>query len=187
MYCKKCGKQISDNSIYCKYCGSKQDEQLDSKDIANDVSSTNDAIVTTKKQINNHKKRNAIIAVVLIAVLIIAVVLCVNAERNAFKSPIDKDSFTFEYNIKDDRIDVEITAKVDIKNFKFMIFCYREDNILHQYSERYEESLVEKGSILRYTILMSDVVKENPWLETWKLDKVRISEYSGMIRNKDKK
>ena len=25
MYCKKCGKQISSNSRYCKYCGAVQD------------------------------------------------------------------------------------------------------------------------------------------------------------------
>lgn len=26
MYCKHCGKQIADNSIFCQYCGSKQDD-----------------------------------------------------------------------------------------------------------------------------------------------------------------
>lgn len=26
MYCKKCGKQISDDSKYCKYCGILVDE-----------------------------------------------------------------------------------------------------------------------------------------------------------------
>lgn len=182
MYCKKCGKQISDNSIYCKYCGEQQNDTISI--LQNDTKEQ--IVAVTDNGQGNHKKRNIIIAVIILIAITVAIILGVNAVRIAFDSPIDKDSFTFEYSIKDDRIDVEITAQKDIKDFKFMIFCYREDNIFHQYSKRYEEPLVEKGSTLRYTILMSDIVKENSWLETWKLDKVRISEYSGMIRNKDR-
>lgn len=26
MYCKKCGKLIADDSVYCKYCGTNQNE-----------------------------------------------------------------------------------------------------------------------------------------------------------------
>ena len=26
MFCKKCGKEISDNSVFCKYCGFKQED-----------------------------------------------------------------------------------------------------------------------------------------------------------------
>ena len=26
MYCKHCGKEIADNSVFCKYCGGKTDD-----------------------------------------------------------------------------------------------------------------------------------------------------------------
>lgn len=38
MYCKKCGKKIADDSLFCKYCGAKQDGILeDSSLYQNDV------------------------------------------------------------------------------------------------------------------------------------------------------
>lgn len=29
MYCKKCGKKIDDDSIYCTYCGTKQSNGIE--------------------------------------------------------------------------------------------------------------------------------------------------------------
>ena len=46
MFCSKCGKEIEDNSVFCKYCGKEQsiesDEQADSvtDDIKQDDFST---------------------------------------------------------------------------------------------------------------------------------------------------
>ena len=31
MYCKQCGKQISDDSIYCRHCGCRQSEVISSE------------------------------------------------------------------------------------------------------------------------------------------------------------
>ena len=46
MYCKHCGKQITDDSLYCQFCGGKQDveaptEKKDGKNVKSSVSSEN--------------------------------------------------------------------------------------------------------------------------------------------------
>lgn len=52
MYCKKCGKQIADNSKFCKYCGTLVDESLET-DSTNDSIQTDtrsEIIVSTKEE-----------------------------------------------------------------------------------------------------------------------------------------
>lgn len=46
MYCKKCGKQISDDSKFCRYCGSEQDQSVEQ---IGQVSTTNDVVDTVKE------------------------------------------------------------------------------------------------------------------------------------------
>ncbi len=57
MFCKHCGKQITDDSLYCQFCGGKQDveeptEKEDDKNIKLSVSSENklSAMLTPQKK-----------------------------------------------------------------------------------------------------------------------------------------
>ena len=57
MYCKHCGKQITDDSLYCQFCGGKQDveeptEKNDDKNIKLSVNSENklSAMLTPQKK-----------------------------------------------------------------------------------------------------------------------------------------
>lgn len=198
MYCKNCGKIIADNSLYCNYCGKEQNNETSTNDASNQniINVTNygkaesfdkSTAVNTKRKI----KRSTILTISVVVTLIIAVIVGsivgVINYRNSFNSSINKESFTYAYLINDDRIEVEISAVVDIRDFNFSIFCYRKDNIFHQYSKYFKGESINKGSTKKYTIMMSEIIKESPYLEKWKLDTVEISNYSGKIRNKDKK
>lgn len=57
MYCKHCGKQITDDSLYCQFCGGKQDveestEKKDDQNIKLSMSSENklSAMLTPQKK-----------------------------------------------------------------------------------------------------------------------------------------
>lgn len=54
MYCKKCGKLISDDSVYCKYCGANvadRDEQKE--EYINHINDNTTATTNSKKDVNN--------------------------------------------------------------------------------------------------------------------------------------
>ena len=52
MYCKKCGKQISDDSKYCKYCGISVDETVpaNNADIPTTTQELKSEVVVTSKE-----------------------------------------------------------------------------------------------------------------------------------------
>ena len=51
MYCKKCGKQISDDSKYCKYCGILVDETVPANtDIATTTQELKSEVVGRTRQ-----------------------------------------------------------------------------------------------------------------------------------------
>lgn len=52
MYCKKCGKQISDDSKYCKYCGILVDETVPTKNmgISTTTQELKSEVVLTSKE-----------------------------------------------------------------------------------------------------------------------------------------
>lgn len=80
MYCKKCGKQISDDSRFCRYCGSEQDTpcvQIE-KVIAtkNVVDKVEDALnpITSKPQIKSKGNRLVLLFLWSIAISIICTI-----------------------------------------------------------------------------------------------------------------
>lgn len=60
MYCKKCGKLIADDSVYCKYCGTNQNEVTTSeakpKPIKVDVNAKVDAKLVPSINTSWYKK-----------------------------------------------------------------------------------------------------------------------------------
>lgn len=56
MYCKHCGKQITEDSSYCQYCGGKQDDSstFGNKDVVNNTSNNK---VDSSTLLSKGKKR----------------------------------------------------------------------------------------------------------------------------------
>ena len=168
MYCKNCGQSISNDSVFCSFCGTKQD--LISTNLNQQQTIPQNSVPST-----NTRKRKPII-------IILSYII-----GNSFDSHLSKDDFSYTYTITKEKIEVCITAKVDIKDFNFLIFAYRENNILHQYHERHTIDYLAQNDSVTYTILIKDIIDEFTWLEKWQLDSLHISEYNGKIRNKDAK
>ena len=74
MYCKKCGKQISDDSKFCRYCGSEQDssvEQIAQTNIINDkVDKVIEAPKTITEQPQAQPKGNRLVRLFLWSITI---------------------------------------------------------------------------------------------------------------------
>ncbi|MBO7762496.1 MAG: zinc-ribbon domain-containing protein [Clostridia bacterium] len=178
MFCKKCGKVVSEDAKYCSYCGCQLLDTCEENNIVNEET----VIIKTNTPIKKSNKK-LIISFVSFFVILITLFSVVN---NNFGSSLRREDFSYSYVILEDRIEVEIKAKVDIKDFEFGIFCYRQENILHQYHERHKIDYLEKSDTEKYIIKMSDIESEYPWLKKWKLDTIEITSYRGKIRNKEK-
>lgn len=66
MYCSKCGKQVSDEATFCKYCGNRLDEECKGVDSQGKVIEQ-----SQKSNISRYKKYSAIGIVIVLLVLYI--------------------------------------------------------------------------------------------------------------------
>lgn len=75
MYCKKCGKEIDDNSNFCCYCGDETNliSQLKGKEVSKQKINSNSLDMDTKEpfQTNNKAKKSKNKRAIIIATLII--------------------------------------------------------------------------------------------------------------------
>ncbi|MCR5012741.1 MAG: carboxypeptidase regulatory-like domain-containing protein, partial [Lachnospiraceae bacterium] len=81
MNCKKCGKEISDDSIYCGYCGTQQAE--DKPEPAVDATDEKNTDSTSNKSIENEPKKKSMQAVIIgitaaALVLALAIILVIS-------------------------------------------------------------------------------------------------------------
>jgi uncharacterized membrane protein YvbJ len=49
MYCKNCGKQIADDSKFCKYCGTLVDDSMTTNDNSNEIKAEAEIVVSAKE------------------------------------------------------------------------------------------------------------------------------------------
>ena len=133
---------------------------------------------------NKNKKIKILIA--LISISIIATACIIILDKNAYKTNINENDFSFDYTITAEAITVTVTPNVDIKNFKFLICCTRTENILHQYNNYYEIELAKSKKELIYKYKFFDIEKEKSWAKYWKIDTVKLYQYSGQKQNKNR-
>ncbi|MBP7496074.1 MAG: zinc ribbon domain-containing protein [Bacteroidales bacterium] len=103
MYCYNCGKEISENSRFCKYCGIKQSEVLcDSEEIKKKYEFNKDVFLSKAEAILGFKISNLIIGIYLLWVLIHLVLLFIgwNSYSGVYKFwPFAKDSELNSYDL----------------------------------------------------------------------------------------
>lgn len=81
MYCPNCGKELDDNNIFCRYCGTKIDD---------DVQEKNNVQTTAVPRRNNTTL--IIIISVVVALLIMAILIAVHMGQNSSSYTVDDNN-----------------------------------------------------------------------------------------------
>ncbi len=134
MNCKKCGREISDDSIYCGYCGTQQTE--DKPEPAVDATDEKNNDSTSNKSIENEPKKKSMQAVIIgitaaALVLALAIILVISVifipkilvgkteETVAEESMVNDDaSMTEDENLKAENVteNAKITVTIMAAN-----------------------------------------------------------------------
>ena len=173
--CNNCNRTISVSYSFCPHCASSSF----STDPASDDEL--DFMFSSKDE----KTAKIITIISLCVVISVIIVSCVINHRNSFDTHLNDRQYSYSYQIHDDRIDVSITAKVDIRNFSFEVVCYPKNNPLHQHSEYINKIDLEQGQTYEIVIYIDDIIEDNEWIEKWKLDSLKIIKRDGKVKNKD--
>lgn len=139
MYCKHCGKEIDDESVFCNKCGEKQDN-LNSKNTKED----------------NESKKGCLTVLVIFTILIVGILFLTetitlkNCNNNNSKDSTYEDNtpqlftrnarnnditITTETNYNNLGIDIIILPKVDIEDLEIKLVHYDKNGneLLTQY------------------------------------------------------
>lgn len=101
MFCYKCGKQIEDGALYCKYCGTKQSfiseaeagKEASYIDVGDQTSATN--VGSSQDTIDKKSNRKLLIALVCGAVAVLCVVLFVTLFRSKVPEGLSKEMYGY--------------------------------------------------------------------------------------------
>lgn len=184
MFCKKCGKKISDDAVFCSFCGAKQDvhnydsevsgvekvpnakmceegeqEPIDTPVVVGSIE-TNQNSVAKKR-----KLPKILIAVMCIVVVIIIVIVLVvkshNDKQNAFSIGVSSSDYTYIFDDSDGtNVISTITSKYDLKEFSIKITYDAEKGLLNYYEEVYNIGEVKAGEQIKITKPISEIEKE---------------------------
>ena len=181
MFCKNCGKKISDDAKFCSYCGAEQNfvdcssedayqssqKYVSKNEIISEhsISSSTSAEAT---QIAKKKPKKLIVWISIVLILAIVVAMIVifttkkeNDRQNAFIIGVSQSDYTYIFDDSDGKnIISTIVPKYDFENFTFSITYYAEKGLLNYYKEEYSVGNVSAGTELVYTKLISDIENE---------------------------
>lgn len=187
MYCKKCGKELSDDSNFCKYCGAKQDdvlcEELSKKDIPNITAPLSQDIINRSQDVkneccfdtadshytntialknekNNYKRKKIIRWVSFLAVIIIlAVVFFI--QQNTFGTDVDLEDLICEYSDSNGtQIISTIIPRCDIENLSLKITYRATKGLLNSYEQQYNLGNVKKDHPVIITESLNFIQKQ---------------------------
>lgn len=114
MTCKKCGKELEENAVFCQYCGQKQGEDMTEQENSNN----------TQKAEGQMSDKKLILIGALIAFAVLAVVAVVKLRSADRQSDVAENTASEEVTVKDtdevadkaDAIAVEDGAPADESN-----------------------------------------------------------------------
>ena len=141
MYCKRCGAEIADDSIYCSKCGQKVIESKIEK--KSDLSKKQNKIKLSKIQIT----------IIGIFVFVFSIIMTYNHFfPNGIKSTLFRDAqnsdIKVEYHNDNYSLDLIITAQKNIKDLEITIIILDEhDNQIKEFSKYIGD--LKKGEIYR--------------------------------------
>lgn len=184
MFCKKCGKKISDDAIFCSFCGTKQDlhtndlvvpeveEKPHAKIHAENTQTSIDTPMSTGSIDTNQnavaKKRKLpkilISAACIVVAIIIVIVLFVkynNDKQNAYSIGVSSSDYTYIFDDSDGtNVISTITSKYDLKEFSIKISYDAEKGLLNYYEEIYDIGEIKAGEQIKITKPISEIEKE---------------------------
>ena len=187
MYCKKCGKELSDDSNFCKYCGAKQDdvlcEELSKKYIPNinaplsqdiinssqDVKNegcfdTADSHYTSTIALKNEKskcKRKKIIRWGSFLAVIIILVVVFFIQQNTFGTDVDLEDLIYEYSDSNGtQIISTIIPRCDIEHLRLRLTYRATEGLLNSYEQQYNLGNVKKDQPVIITESLDFVQKQ---------------------------
>ena len=187
MYCKKCGKELSDDSNFCKYCGAKQDdvlcEELSKKDIPNITAPLSQDIINRSQDVKNeccfdtagshytstiafkneksNCKRKKIIRWVSFLAVIIILVVVFFIQQNTFGTDVDLEDLIYEYSDSNGtQIISTIIPQCDIENLSLRITYRATKGLLNSYEQQYNLGNVKKDQPVIITESLDFVQKQ---------------------------
>ena len=174
MFCSNCGKEIDENSKFCKYCASSQNPENSTKEnivskpkideaLYNEIPPVYDSTSSLSFKSNKTKNRIAILfSIVLIVGIIISLILAPifskKQKDNAFESAIISSDYTYTYDDSNDTTIIStFIPKYDFIDFSFTITynCFGE-----YVTEEYYFNKISAGQELRYIKSLSSLKKE---------------------------
>ena len=179
MNCKKCGNSISNDSLFCSFCGAKQKSETSS--------SQKNSNVNTSTNVNssaNHKKKPT--AFIVLGILLAFILLIVLLSNNSFGSSVRSSHFSYDYTVRSDRIEINFTALADIKDFFGNFQCYNGNSILPIAGKHIQIDYLKKGDTITYIWTKEEITESASWVESLAPLRVDFGSFHGKIRNKDK-
>ena len=168
MYCKHCGNPISEDSKYCRFCGTLQDfpNTPYQQSAPPQETSAPPAQPTQSKTIKKGKPIWTILIIfLLITVFVIGSIFLFNKiekteeekAQNAFSVEITDTDYKYSYEISNDVIISTITPKYDLINFVVNITYYGNGGILDKRETTHNIGKISAGEEKKYTVYISNI------------------------------
>lgn len=205
MFCKKCGKIITEDSTYCRFCGALQDP-IDITPTKNTVSSAENNIKHTTSQSEKMIKTNNAVPVkksiglriFVIVSILLAVIICLivgllalknyldkkeEDKQNAYSLDVSSSDYTFSYDIvNNENVTTTIVPKYDFISFSVKIIYYGDGGLTDYYSSTVIIGVISAGKEKQHTESLA-IIEEQL---TGDFSYVRVTTISGKKQYKNK-
>lgn len=166
MYCKRCGRKLDDDSVFCVECGQKVNavrcddgrEGIEPALIAENSVPSNGI---NEKAATGKKNAKRIIALVLAAILIISLFVFYRKQKTehleAFETQVTRDDIVMTYDIGKEFVTVTLVPRYDIEELTFELLYSGPGLLLRTDRDSYTVEYAKAGTTLIYAKALSDL------------------------------